>query len=125
MPAAYSIDLKWQIVYLYHNNGFSKKQIAQTLYISTYTVKKVLRIYKKWGCVVDPWLKKALKQLVTDKVDWYLDELVSEMKVLTGKHLHKSAKERNEILRGAFIAHMGTNYTPEQLVFLDESAKDE
>lgn len=59
MPLAYSTDLKWRIVYLYHNNGFSKKQIAQTLYMSTYTVKKVLRIYKKWGCVVDPWLKKV------------------------------------------------------------------
>lgn len=27
--------------------------------MSNYTVKKVLKIYKKWGCVVDPWLKKA------------------------------------------------------------------
>ncbi|UZO17829.1 uncharacterized protein OCT59_009165 [Rhizophagus irregularis] len=86
----------------------------------------------------------ALKALVADKVDWYLDELVSEMDVLTGKKvsvptlwrslrfcgitrkkLHKNAKERNEILRGAFIANMGINYTPDQLVFLDENAKDE
>ena len=28
-----------------------------------------------------------LKQLVADKVDWYLDELVSEMEVLTGKNV--------------------------------------
>ncbi|CAB4475156.1 unnamed protein product [Rhizophagus irregularis] len=87
---------------------------------------------------------EALKALVADKVDWYLDELVSEMDVLTGKKvsvptlwrslrfcgitrkkLHKNAKERNEILRGAFIANMEINYTPDQLVFLDESAKDE
>ena len=26
-----------------------------------------------------------LKQLVADNVDWYLDELVSEMEILTGK----------------------------------------
>ena len=27
--------------------------------MSKYSVKKVLRIYEKWGCVIDPWLKKA------------------------------------------------------------------
>jgi transposase len=35
------------------------KKIAKMLYMSKYTVKKVLRIYRKWGCVVDPLLKKA------------------------------------------------------------------
>ena len=58
MPLAFSADLKWQIVYLYYDR-FSKKKIAQILYISKSTVKKVLRIYEKWGCVIDPWLKKA------------------------------------------------------------------
>lgn len=58
MPPAFSNDLKWRVVYLYYD-GFSIKKIAQTLYMSKYTVKKVLRIYKKWGCVFDPWLKKA------------------------------------------------------------------
>ena len=58
MPSAFSTDLKWRIVYLYYD-GFSTKQIAQTLYMSKYSVKKVLRIYKKWGCVIDPWLKKT------------------------------------------------------------------
>ena len=28
-----------------------------------------------------------LKQLVTNNVDWYLDELVSEMETLTGKNV--------------------------------------
>jgi hypothetical protein len=27
----------------------------------------------------------VLRQLAADKVDWYLDELVTEMEVLTGK----------------------------------------
>ena len=44
---------------------------------------------------------------------------------LLHNQFHKSAKERDEILRGAFIANIGNNYTPDQLVFLDESAKDE
>ena len=58
MALAYSTDLRWRIVYLYYD-GFSTKKIAQMLYMSKYTVKKILRIYKKWGCVIDPWLKKA------------------------------------------------------------------
>jgi transposase len=58
MPLAFSIDLKWRIVYLYYD-GYSKRKIAQILYMSKYTVKKVLRNYRKWGCVIDPWLKKA------------------------------------------------------------------
>lgn len=38
--------------------GFYKK-IAKMLYISKYTVKKVLKIYRKQSCIVDPLLKKA------------------------------------------------------------------
>ena len=62
MPPAFSNDLKWRIVYL-HYDGFSTTQIAQMLYMSKYTVKKVLKIHRKWGCVVDPWLKKAGKKV--------------------------------------------------------------
>jgi transposase len=58
MTKAFSTDLKWRVVYLYYDY-FSIKQIAQMLYMSKYTVKKVLRIYRKWGCVIDPWLKKT------------------------------------------------------------------
>ena len=58
MSLAFSTDLKWRIVYLYYD-GFSTRQIAKTLYMSKYTVKKILRIYRKWGCVIDPWLKKS------------------------------------------------------------------
>jgi len=47
-------DLKWRIILLY-NDGYSKKQIAKLLYIGITLVKKVLRIYAKWGCVVNPW----------------------------------------------------------------------
>ena len=39
--------------------------------------------------------------------------------------LQKEAKERNQKQRNAFIARMAAHYTPNQLVFLDESAKDE
>ena len=39
--------------------------------------------------------------------------------------LQKEAKERNQKQRNAFIARMAARYTSNQLVFLDESAKDE
>ncbi len=39
--------------------------------------------------------------------------------------LEKHAKERSEILRGHYIMTVGTHFQPEQLIFLDESAKDE
>lgn len=47
-------DLKWRIILLY-NDGYTKKQIANLLYIGETLVKKVIRIYAKWGCVVNPW----------------------------------------------------------------------
>ena len=38
--------------------------------------------------------------------------------------MHKKAIERNELLRGAFIASIG-QYRTDQLVFMDESSKDD
>lgn len=39
--------------------------------------------------------------------------------------LHRAAYEQNELLRSTFIAKVGRNYRPEQLIFMDEAAKDE
>jgi hypothetical protein len=39
--------------------------------------------------------------------------------------LHRAAYERNELLRSTFIAKVGREYKPEQLIFLDEASKDE
>ena len=36
-----------------------------------------------------------------------------------------AAKERNELLRSAYMVKMGSQYSAEQLIFIDESAKDE
>ncbi|CAB4496337.1 unnamed protein product [Rhizophagus irregularis] len=86
---------------------------------------------------------KILRELVKDKVDWYLDELVGELELQTGKlvsiatlwrslvycgisrkKLHRAAQERNELLRSIFIAKVGRDYRPEQLIFMDEASKD-
>ena len=39
--------------------------------------------------------------------------------------LHQAAYERNELLRSTFIAKVGRDYKPEQLIFMDEASKDE
>ena len=53
MARAYGEDLKWRIVYLYHD-GYSRKKIARLLHISKATVDKILQIYVQWGTVVNP-----------------------------------------------------------------------
>ena len=39
--------------------------------------------------------------------------------------MEKAAKERSELLRADYIFTIGMEYQPEQLIFLDETAKDE
>ncbi|GBC21129.2 homeodomain-like protein [Rhizophagus irregularis DAOM 181602=DAOM 197198] len=50
----------------------------------------------RWGAVI-------LQELVKDKIDWYLDELVEELE----------------------LRIVGREYKPEQLIFMDEASKDE
>ena len=62
------------------------------------TVNKIKKRYNCWGCVKNPFKGvpgrrklfsredlTILRNLVREKVDWYLDELVYEMECLTGK----------------------------------------
>ncbi|PKY47062.1 hypothetical protein RhiirA4_462133 [Rhizophagus irregularis] len=87
------------------------------------------RCNKKHGVLENPNKKKAgrkfklhqegimkLYRFLLKKPDWYLDELAAK--------LSRKAKERNEIERISFIMRM-KNFSLEQLVFVDETAKDE
>ncbi|PKB94323.1 hypothetical protein RhiirA5_439060, partial [Rhizophagus irregularis] len=107
MPTEISEDLCWRVVYLY-NDDFSITDIANTLYVKeNYLVEAEM-------CI--------LQNLVKDKVDWYLDELVYEMENLTGKRvsvsalwrslyylgitrkkLQKAAYERSELMRAHYL----------------------
>ncbi|UZO06843.1 uncharacterized protein OCT59_027150 [Rhizophagus irregularis] len=156
MPQEFSEDLCWRIIYL-HIDRFSTADIANTLYVSKGFVNKIIRRYNRWACVKNPFKgipgrrklfsradMAVLRNLVAEKADWYLDELVYEMECLTGKRasiaalwrslqymgitrkkLHKAALERNDIIRAHYLGVIGEHYTPNQLIFLDESAKDE
>ena len=62
------------------------------------TVNKIKKRYNRWRCVKNPFKGvpgrrklfsredlTILRNLVRERVDWYLDELVYEMECLTGK----------------------------------------
>ena len=97
MPKEFSEDLRWRVVYLYID-GFSIMNIANTLYMSKSSVTRIINIYEKQACVTNPFKEifgkrklfsrsntYILQSFVRDKINWYLDELVYEMKNLTGK----------------------------------------
>ena len=54
MPKAYGSDFKWRIVYLFVD-GYSYAKIARCLVVSRGLVRKVVRFYKRWGCVENPF----------------------------------------------------------------------
>jgi transposase len=107
MPKEYSEDLRWRIIYLYID-GISTIDIANTLYMNKSSVTRIINIYKKWACVINPFKGISgrrklfnrndmyiLQNLVKDKVNWYLDELVYEMENFTGKRASVSALWRS------------------------------
>src|SRR6266542_1688667 len=102
MVKSLSEDLRWRIIYC-QADGFTQKEIAKRLYVSEATVNKVCRIFKKWGCVKDPFAVRVGRRKIIQKV----------------------VKERSEALRGFYLYNIGINYTSEQLIFIDETAKDE
>ena len=97
MPREFSEDLYWRIIYLY-TEGLPTTEIANTLHMSKGTVNKIKKRYNRWGYVKNPFKGvpgrrklfsredlTILRNLVRERVDWYLDELVYEMECLTGK----------------------------------------
>ena len=55
MGKSLSEDLRWRIIYC-QAEGLIQKEIAKRMYVSEATVSKVCRIFKKWGCVKDPFV---------------------------------------------------------------------
>jgi hypothetical protein len=80
---------------------------------------------------------------VNQRPDWFLDELLEllntnrfisvhyttihrelERAGMSRKKLKKFVAEKNELLRSDFIRKVA-NYTPDQLIFIDRTSKDE
>jgi transposase len=107
MPREFSEDLYWRIIYL-HTDGLSTVDIANTLHMSKGVVNKIKKRYNRWACVKNPFKgvpgrrklfsrgdMAILRNLVREKVDWYLDELAYEMECLTGKRASIAALWRS------------------------------
>ena len=61
-------DLKWRVILLY-SNGYSRKEIAKLLYIGETLVNKIICVYTKWGCVVNPWRRLPGRKKVFSRSD--------------------------------------------------------
>ena len=97
MPRGFSEDLYWRIIYL-HTDGLSTLDIANMLHMSKGVVNKIKKRYNRWACIQNPFKGVSgrrklfsredmvvFRNLISEKVDWYLDKLVYEMKCQTGK----------------------------------------
>ena len=58
MVKSLSEDLRWRIIYC-QAEGLAQKEIAKRMYVSESTVSKICRIFKKWGCVKDPFVGRV------------------------------------------------------------------
>ena len=63
-----SEDLRWRIIYC-QVEGFTQEEIAKRLYVSKGAVNKVCRIFKKWGCVKDPFAVRVGRRRIFSTQD--------------------------------------------------------
>uniref|UniRef100_A0A1X7TP35 Paired domain-containing protein n=1 Tax=Amphimedon queenslandica TaxID=400682 RepID=A0A1X7TP35_AMPQE len=96
MPVPLSNDLRWRIVYLSHHNGYSDKKIANTLYISRSTVKRIIKLYHQTGdvspCTHQSGPPRMLREAEIEFIvsvmlinpSIYLDELKRKLCAATG-----------------------------------------
>jgi DNA-binding NarL/FixJ family response regulator len=68
MGKSLSEDLRWRIIYC-QAEGFTQKEIAKRMYVSESTVNKVCRIFKKWGCVKDPFVGRVGRRKIFSRQD--------------------------------------------------------
>ena len=152
--SAYSEDMRWRMVWQREALGYSYADIAQNLCVDKSTVSRTLNLFRTTGSVAKkpyPEGKAFCKltlpaqllilHLVLEKPGIFLceirDELVSvEIEVTESaicKFLHKSgftyqrlqvtALQQDEFLRQQFISEVSV-YSPEMLVFIDETGTD-
>ena len=121
MPLAYSNDLRWRIVWLYHYKEKSIEEIQELLFISSRSVRRYLTLFDETGDVspvvqlhgppraLDAFKKISLIQSLLNKPDMYLEELRQESIQISGtdvsvsticktlKHLGFSRKKLRQV----------------------------
>ena len=53
-----SEDLRWRVVYLFCDD-YNLQEISQLLRISSPTVRRILKCYQEWRCVINPFLQQV------------------------------------------------------------------
>ena len=149
---AYSEDLKWRMVYQRLMPGLTYQQIATNLCVDTATVWRAVDKFQVEGTVGSKYCKGpqaltefqkfVIMQTVLEKPAAYLCEICTDLLVKTGTTMSESAicrffqrnnfsrkklymvtKQCNEQLRLSFISDCEI-YTPEMMVFVDETGSD-
>ncbi len=152
--SAYGDDLRWRMIWQRLALSYTYKKIGANLGVDTSTVQRTVQLFECTGSVQKrPYTKGHLEKKLTPTVKLIiltlviqrpgillreLQEQLSEYGVNVGlsticEFLHKSgfthqklvliAKQRDEQIRAVFAMDVSV-YTPEMLVFLDETGAD-
>jgi transposase len=70
-----SEDLRWRVVYLYHD-GFSLKKISELLKISAPTVTRIIKCFETWRCVINPLKGQAGRRKIFNGSDMKVNFLI-------------------------------------------------
>jgi|GraSoiStandDraft_39_1057311.scaffolds.fasta_scaffold331906_1 transposase len=98
MPKNLSEDLCWRIVYLHHD-GYSNKKIRELLKVSRSSVGRVLRLYKVWGCVSNPFAGTRGRRKVFDVDDMEVIQYIAfNWLLLYGRECGKEYENDNDCL---------------------------
>ena len=154
MPKKYSVDLRWRIVWQHLLQGKSIETVARDMYVCTRSVERSVQLFKRTGDVsaceqkhgpsrkLNDFEEITLLQTLLDAPGIYLREVQEEMYDVFGTWVHcsticrtakalgltrqkmkREAIQRSEERRAEFMAEISA-FSPDMLVFLDETGSD-
>ena len=138
------IDLGWDTHEIAAILGVSEKSIGR--WENNYAAKGVVNLkspLRSRPRILNMEIMEELHQLIEETLSPFLDEisewlaLIHDTRIsisalhnnlqdltLTWKVMRRAAAERDDAHRAEWILNVTTNYRPEQILFLDESSKD-
>ncbi|KAK3711741.1 hypothetical protein QZH41_018481 [Actinostola sp. cb2023] len=162
MVASYPSALRWRVIYLVRD-GWTTKEISETLHVSKTFVKKIKDLYRRTSSTnyperhgrprnLDARDLLLIKSIIERRPEMYESEIKEWIRQVTGKIIHEStihrylrkigytrrkasllyyifqlnviARQRDE-KRRANYRRIIAEFDSHQLMFIDESARDE
>ncbi|XP_048581384.1 uncharacterized protein LOC125556694 [Nematostella vectensis] len=154
MVKSFDNALRWRVIFL-REKGFTFDEIAETLSASKRFVYKITRLYRNTRGVSDARKRKSkarlinandlllIRRLIDEYPGLYLDEIQTWLEHFTGctfsvpsldrclkrmglsvQKMHIVTRQRNEFERATYRRFI-SQFKPNQLLFIDESSKDE